>query len=78
MGHDCNRVESGEQIAQSEGETGLESLGRAVARGMPEGQVDLHLGRAVEKAQQTVADTIRLVESVDQRACCVLCTASPW
>ena len=59
MGHDYCRMEPSEDPAQSEGEAGVESLGGAVARGMPEGQVELHLGRAVEKAEQSVADDIQ-------------------
>jgi hypothetical protein len=47
----CCRIELGEEPAQSEGETGVESLAGTVARGMPQGQVDLHLGRAVEKSK---------------------------
>ncbi len=48
MSHDGCRIESSEDPPQSEGETGLESLGRAAVRVTPESHVELYLGRAVE------------------------------
>ncbi len=68
---------SSEDPAQSEGDTGVESLSGVAACGMPEGQVDLYLGRAVEEAEQAVADDARLLESVDQNARRALRTSAP-
>jgi hypothetical protein len=44
---------------------------------MPEVQVDLHLGRSGEEAEQTVAKRSRLVESVDEKAGHTLRTPAP-
>ena len=71
------RTESSEDPAESEGEAGFESLGGMAARGVPEGQVDLHLGRAVEQAEQAVADDPGFVESVDQNARGALRASAP-
>ena len=76
VGHHHCRIESGEHPPQPEGEAGFEALGGVTAPGMAERQVDLHLGRAVEEAEQPVADHSRFVEPVDQDACAELGTSA--
>ena len=78
MGDDRGRVESGEDSAQAKGEPGLEALSVAVARRVPQRQIELHLGRAVEKAEEAVANLPRLVQSVDQTPRRTLCAPPSW
>ena len=78
MGDDRCRFEPGENLAQAKGEPGLEALSVAVTRRVPESQVELHLGRAVEKAEEAVANRPGLVQSVDQTARGALCASPSW
>jgi hypothetical protein len=78
MGDYGCRIESGEDLAQAKGEPGLEALRVAVARRVLEGQVKFHLERAIEKAEKTVANLTRLVQSVDQTSRRALCTSASW
>ncbi len=77
VGHDRFGVEACKDPAQPESQAGVESLGGAATSGMFHGQVDLHLGRAVEEPEQTVADGVVLIESVDQNPRCALRTSAP-
>ncbi len=77
VGHNGCRTELGEDPSEPEGESGVESLSGSAAGVLPEGQVDLHLGWAVEEAEQAVACRSCLVESVDQNTRRALCTSAP-
>ena len=76
MGHDCDRTESREKLAESEGEAGFEPLGGTIATLVTEGHVDRHLGRSVEEGEQPVADRAGFIEAVDQQAGCTLGAAA--
>jgi hypothetical protein len=76
MSHNCSRIELGKEPSQSEGKAWVEPLRGLAAGALPESPVDLHLGRTVEKAKQTVANIPGLVEPIDQKARCALRSSS--
>jgi len=76
VGHDGDRAESRENLAESEGEAGFEPLGGTIATLVTEGHVDRHLERSVEEGEQPVADRSRFIEAVDQQAGCTLGAAA--